>query len=538
MQNAVMTTAAALPQLPKWVLIGVGIACALPFVIDIIGWQITTTSVTSYSYFIAGLAPVDPVSVQGGLSAGAIHTILEWTACCVALLVALLALFHYSFSHDLTMPIIGMALFCSGSLDAFHVLAANGYIQGASNSRDFIAFTWTIGRAFNAVIITMGAAIFLDKHASSQFWEKEGGLRTILIMSMTFGVISFAVIYYCANAVLLPPIFFPDARVPRPWDALPLILYLIAGMMICPRFYRRHPTLFAHALMVSTVPHMVAQIHAAYGSVDVFDRYAHYASFLKVVAYAVPLIGLLLDYRGTYKAAEQQAEALARSNLELEQFAYVASHDLQEPLRKIINYAELFEKRYKDSLDESAGKFLYYMVDGAQRMRQLIQDLLTYSRLGRAEVPHEVVDLQAVMEVVKQDLEACIRENGAKLTVGKMPTVWANTRQMQQLLMNLVSNALKYRKLDVAPDVQVTAQQQGLNWVVSVQDNGIGISPKYYDKIFVMFQRLHGKGSPYEGTGIGLALCKKIVDQYQGRIWVESEEGNGARFYFTVPALG
>jgi len=233
---------------------------------------------------------------------------------------------------------------------------------------------------------------------------------------------------------------------------------------------------------------------------------------------------------------EARAEELARSNAELEQFAYIASHDLQEPLRMVSSYTQLLARRYKGKLDEDADEFISYAVDGATRMQTLINDLLSYSRVGTRGKKLAPTDLRAVFEAACNNLRVAIEESGATVVAGALPAVMGDDTQLVQLLQNLIGNSIKFRSVR-PPEVRVEAGRRGREWVVSVRDNGVGFERQYADRIFVIFQRLHTRGE-YAGTGIGLAVCKKIVERHGGRIWAESEPGEGSTFYFTLPAEG
>jgi len=229
----------------------------------------------------------------------------------------------------------------------------------------------------------------------------------------------------------------------------------------------------------------------------------------------------------------RKVDELAQSNAELEQFAYVASHDLQEPLRMVAAYTELLAERYRGKLDGDADKFIGYACEGAQRMQVLIQDLLAFSRIGRKENALASVDCNAVMRHVVQTLSTSIEQNGGTVTYGSLPEVWADNTQMVQLFQNLVGNAIKFRGKE-PPAVSVQAEKQDHEWLFSVTDNGIGIAAEDVQRIFAVFQRLHTRAE-YPGNGIGLAICKKIVERYGGRIWVESQPGCGCTFKFTLP---
>jgi signal transduction histidine kinase len=232
----------------------------------------------------------------------------------------------------------------------------------------------------------------------------------------------------------------------------------------------------------------------------------------------------------------QRTAALESSNKELEQFAYIASHDLQEPLRMVSSYMQLLERRYKDQLDERADKYIDYAVDGAARMQRMVNDLLAYSRVMTRAKALEPTECERAWSEALANLRKSLEESGAEVTHDPLPTVRADPAQLIQLFQNLISNAIKYRR-DEQLRVHVSAAREDGRWLFSVRDNGIGIETEYTERIFVIFQRLHGKGE-YSGTGIGLAVCKKIVDRHGGRIWVESECGKGSTFYFTIPDTG
>jgi signal transduction histidine kinase len=309
---------------------------------------------------------------------------------------------------------------------------------------------------------------------------------------------------------------------------------------------RRRPRL-EHIPIIFISAISPAETHAfqgyALGAVDYIDKpmpevlRAKVSAFVELYkknqeverqAKAIRMLNTELEQR----VAERTAE-LRRSNEELQQFAYVVSHDLQEPLRMVSSYVQLLARRYQDKLDDEANEFIGYAVEGTQRMRQLIQDLLAYSQTGTRQYDLALTDCEELLRQVLSDLRTAIEESGAEVTHDALPQVMADSRQLGQVLQNLLSNAIKFRG-QAAVHIHVSARQEGNQWVFSVQDNGIGIEPQHMERIFVIFQRLHTRGE-FPGSGVGLAICKKIVERHGGRIWIESQPGDGATFFFTLP---
>src|SRR5208283_3251643 len=234
------------------------------------------------------------------------------------------------------------------------------------------------------------------------------------------------------------------------------------------------------------------------------------------------------------KEIEEHSQELQRSNAELEQFAYVASHDLQEPLRMVASYCQLLQRRCKDKLDKDANEFIDFAVEGAKRMQQLINDLLNYSRVGRKSNALAPVPVCEVANLAVANLRGAISDGDVRIQIGELPTVIGDRALLAQLLQNLISNAIKFRR-EEPPVIRIGARFEDSFWHFTVEDNGIGIEPEYLERVFLIFQRLHER-SKYPGTGIGLAIAKKVVEHHGGRIWIDSVPGQGSRCHFTLPA--
>ncbi len=253
---------------------------------------------------------------------------------------------------------------------------------------------------------------------------------------------------------------------------------------------------------------------------------------LVVIQDVTELTQRIQSYQEELKQRQLVETELKRSNAELEQFAYIASHDLQEPLRMVNNFTQLLAQNYYDKLDAEANQIIDFAVDGATRMQALIKDLLNFSRVHRQGKAFELSDCETILDLAINNLQLLIEESHAQICRNPLPTVLADENQLVQLFQNLIGNSIKYRS-EQPPKINLGATQQEDQWLFWVRDNGIGINPKHSERIFLIFQRLHDR-QEYSGTGIGLAICKKIVERHGGNIWVESEQGKGCTFYFTI----
>lgn len=287
-------------KLPKQLVLTVLGLTALPFVLNLCGLNFGTPIVDLQPDQFNASSPAALETAFYVSNRGAfVHTILEWTAFCIALMTVVMSFIHYNIKHDVTTPIIGTALFFSGTIDAFNTLAADHILLNVTNYNQFIPFTWAISRTFNVCIMIAGTGLLLWRGRGGRTRTSEWGMKLIIVV---FGLVAYGIILACTLISHLPQSVYPGRVIPRPWDAIPLVLFLIAGGIIFPRFHRMYPSQFSHGLIVSVVPHTAAQIYAAFGSEALYDNYFNIAYYLKIIAYLVPLAGLLLDYTRAYHA--------------------------------------------------------------------------------------------------------------------------------------------------------------------------------------------------------------------------------------------
>jgi signal transduction histidine kinase len=322
-----------------------------------------------------------------------------------------------------------------------------------------------------------------------------------------------------------------DARA-RLDDSAATVQYWVIGTGIVILLSVLGAALILRTVIVEPLGHLAARVRRVAGGE--FGEPVEGTGATEVVSLGADVDAMRARIVSELDALRAAQQDLERSNQELEQFAYVASHDLQEPLRKVASFSQLLQQRYGGQMDERADQYIEFAVDGARRMQDLINDLLAFSRVGRHEQSHGDVDCNELLERVRADLETSIEETGATLEVGPLPTVRGDAGLLRLVFQNLIGNSLKFRRED-APRVRIGAERDGELWRFRCEDNGIGIDAEYADRIFVIFQRLHPR-SRYAGTGIGLAMCRKIVEYHGGRMWLDTETRSGSAFCFTLPA--
>lgn len=488
---------------------------------------------------------------------------LTSTAAALAVMVGILTLVRHHSRPNNHLLLIGAGLIGAGILDGYHAWITSSYFVELFPSvpESLAAWSWTTSRLFLSVML-------LASWAAGRREAKLGAAGLIEARSIYDDVALLAVV--CLGFFIfvpLPPAYQPGWPVHRP-QALGIAIVFLLSLVAYLRDgrWRRSPfaSWFVLALVVSVLTDALFVAFSA-GPSDLMSGVAH---GLKIVAYGCILVGVVASTYHLYRSVEETsleleasnrvleaeierrklaqaeleqaerkvreyAERLKSSNAELEQFAYAASHDLQEPLRVIAGYTRLLASRYEGRLDGQADRFIEYTVSGVERMQKLIQDLLTYSRVETHGKPFERVDSMRAFEWARTNLQAAIEESGASITGEGLPELVAEPTQLGQLFQNLLSNAIKYRS-EEAPEVHVRAERTDGAWHFSVADNGIGIPSEDRDRVFEMFRRLDTAGDR-DGTGIGLSVCRRIVERHGGRIWVESGPDRGSTFHFTIP---
>lgn len=481
------------------------------------------------------------------------HTIMEVVATLMALIVGILALIRYYAQRRDMVLMLGVGFIGTAVLDGYHAFVTSPAFAQYFPSPEItlLPWSWNASRTFLA----------LSMLASWVAWQSEsvrGEANRLSPDAIYAGALTAVLMTFCFFAfVPLGPAYFPDAVLGRPQEMIPAGLLLAALIGFASTKHTLDQPL-EHWMIFSMLTGLVCQAVFMSRSTALFDDMFDMAHILKIVSYGVAFVGFSTDISMTWRRTEHLTEelrsvnhhlerrvaertaqleianrALEDSNLELQQFAYVASHDLQTPLRSMAGFAQVLEADYAPQLDSTARSHVARIVQACERMHTLVADILTFSRVEARACKFEPADLNQIVAQTAAMLEDEIQISNAEITYEELPTIAGDPAQLSQLLNNLIGNALKYQTTDT-PKIHISAERRGQEWIISVRDNGIGIDAKHQDKIFEIFKRLHSQEN-YPGTGIGLAICKRIVDRHGGRIWLDSGPGAGSTFRFSLP---
>jgi len=504
----------------------------LPWVVWIAGVPLAALLASLAAAQAAGTASPIALAALSALATG------------LALLLGALELMRFAARADPAFLMVGAAVGASGLARAVGLVALAGTDAGDAWQRTALWSDWGAHATLPAVLLLGVALLPEGDHASGRRVHWFLGTAA-LVAGLAISLPWWAPVSPLAPAGLT--LRQPLALWPAMLCALALLAWLRRPRALSAPLGRG----LAAALYVAMVAQVLLDPYVA-GAAGQFRLAVATADLIAVLAVTWGVVanvgadtrraarnlerlaGEAVERERAESALALEAARLVRSNENLREFAYVASHDLQEPLRMISSYLQLVEKRYGNALDDDGREFIAFAVDGAVRMKQLINDLLVFSRVdtkGREPAPTAA---EAVLEDTLKDLEVAVAESGAEVTYDPLPTVRVDGRQLGQLFQNLIGNAIKFRRPDARPRVHVTAEREEGGWRFSVRDNGIGIDAKYADRVFGVFQRLHG-GSTYSGSGIGLAVARKIVERHGGRIWVDSETKEGTCMVWTLP---
>ena len=479
--------------------------------------------------------PGDPEGAQFLALRGAFaHTILEWTAVTAALFTLPLAYVYTRVGGSPTVMVMAVALLASGSIDAFHVLAADRIISGAASHTDLIPFTWAISRMFNAVILVGGVLLL-----GGQKRFPNHGDRVLVMGSVAFIAVAYALMLAVRSATELPQTLFPDQLITRPFDVIPLLLFGVAGLWLFPGHYRRFPSLFSYALMVSMMPQVAAQLHMAFGSSALFDNHFNIGHLLKIGAYVFPFVGLCFDYM---RAHEERAAADEAKG----QFLATMSHEMRTPLNAVIGGSQLLRDT---KLNPDQRQFVEEIGAAGEALLGLVNDVLDLSRI---EAGHDTVMEEEPFDLVRgvRQVDDITRRRAeteglhfATRFDDDVPTrLIGDVEAVRRVILNLVDNAVKFTGDGaITTEVQVEpgeTDSAGAMIVVSVKDTGIGIPPGEDEAIFKRFRQVDSSTTRrHGGSGLGLSISRQLAEALGGTLTVRSQQGVGSVFTFRFPAV-
>ncbi|NOY26556.1 MAG: hypothetical protein GXP62_11840 [Oligoflexia bacterium] len=531
--------------LPRAITVPVVLACLAPILLRALGVDLGSTPLPNDADALALLRGAHLDDALFGLMRGAfVHLVLDWSAVLLALGAGVLALLRHSLRRDAVTAVLGLAMLGAGIVDAFHALVASHILLPAAASHgDPVALSWVISRAWHAGALTLGASIFVLWPAQAQRF----GSRALAVVGLAFGGGAWLLVNVLVATASLPTMVHRGALVPRPWDLLPLVLYLVAAGIVLPRLHRQVPSVFTAALLFACIPNAAAELHMMLGAHRPFDSHDNAAHLMRLLAYGVVAAGLVIDYLDQHRRVHAQARDLAASvhavgllnkNLhrtvdDLEQFAYAASHDLKAPLRAVASICSWLDEDLKAGRMDDVSAHLTLMRGRVGRAERLLEDLRAYARLGRLAPVITTVNTGALVDSV---VDVLAPPAGFSVTrSGRFPTITTARVRLEQVFLNLLGNAIKHHD---QPDGRVVVRaEQGPDFIdFLVMDDGPGIPAEHRERVFVVFKTLRPRDD-VEGSGMGLAIVKKTVEAAGGRIRLSDNVPRGCVFRFSWPKV-
>ncbi|PCI40467.1 MAG: hypothetical protein COB53_00990 [Elusimicrobia bacterium] len=536
---------------PPWVSWSILAICILPFLLNLLGIDFGLESIPLESSVAARLSQGQLAdALLPRLSAAFTHTILEWSGFCAAIFIVLLSFMHFKVRGNVVTPIISFSLLCAGTMDVFPALAASGLIGGVADNKDLLPLTWAICRLFSALTVLIGASILLRKGQ-----DEERNPKLIVFSCLLLVGISYGLIRLCADSQFLPPTMFPDAIITRPWDVAPLLLFLFSGIFIYPRLYLKFPSTFSYALLISMIPNIFSQLYMAFGSTALFDNSFNIAHFLKIVAYLVPLLGLVMDFIRTSKEMTVIRGRLIETEVQLRKARDVAleatqskseflssiSHEMRTPLNVVLGRIELV---LRTDLNSRQRQLLGKVEDSGKALLATINDILDFATIESGELnPNKnSLDLIEILEESLDSIAAKAQDKGLQVVSliadDFNEPLQGDPVRVKQILLNFLRNAIKFT---VKGEIVLRASKENesaseMTVKFEVTDTGIGIPYNFQDQIFEPFKQADGSvARKYGGTGLGLTLAKRLVELMGGEIGCKSIYSKGSTFWCRLP---
>lgn len=521
-------------RIPPYIACAVIAVTSAPYIATALGWNAASQAISAGELVSRNLTFAQFVSAIWNVHH---HAIMEWSAVAIGLLTMLIALTNYRLARNRVTLVIGMAFFCFAMMDLFNALASHNLIEAQVQADRLLPFSWTLSRSLSAIALSSGAALVFYTTIKT----KSLPIKSIYIAYPLLGLVGLIAMRWASQSPNIPQTLFPNQSIARPYDLLPLVIFAASF----PLYYMLHcqqQSRLTAALLLSIFPAIGSQLHMVLGSDQLFDHHFNIAYSLKTFSYLIPLFGLVAEYMRAFenetktrkqlqklnRELDKSVTALSKSNEQLSRFAYVCSHDLQEPLRMIKSFGYLLSEHARNSLDEEGRKYVDFMTEGAENARVLVGDILKFCRLDQDALPAQIIPLEDTIKKTRETLAHTLKEKNGQLLWGSLPHLYATPAQLYQLFLNLIQNGFKFNHSQ-KPRVQISAVEKPTTWQISVQDNGIGIDPAYHQKIFEIFERLNDK-QQYPGTGIGLAICVKIIERHGGQLSIDSTLQNGSQF--------